>query len=392
MSEGAILVSVGIFLLGLLAGVLLARVLSSAHKGRQVDKLRRNYFRGLNFLLNEQPDKAIEVFLQIAEVDKHTVETHLALGSLFRRRGETDRAIRLHQNLISRPNLTSDQKSLALLELGEDYMRAGLLDRAELLFTDLLGADAFAAPSLRQLISVCQQERDWLRAIEYARRLQQISGEPQGELIAHFECELALEARSRGDLPTAVKLVNAARASDPSAVRPRMLSGELAMVRGDCEQAVAEFEAVLAEDADYTPDVLPRLLDCLEQMGRQGEVEELLRRLMQRFQGITPALELCRRIAAEQGAAAAIELLGERLRAYPSLRGLVALAELRVASADQAARPALLELVLLLKAQLVTQPLYRCGNCGFGARSLHWQCPSCKRWGTVKCVHGLEGE
>src|SRR5690606_26434476 len=152
------------------------------------------YFRGLNYLLNEQPDKAIEVFLQIAEVDKQTVETHLALGHLFRRRGETDRAIRVHQNLIARPNLTPDQKSLALLELGEDYMRAGLLDRAETLFTDLVGIDAHAPAALRHLIAICQQERDWKRAIEHARRLEEITGESQAELVSQFLSELAEHA------------------------------------------------------------------------------------------------------------------------------------------------------------------------------------------------------
>ena len=131
-------------LLAFLSGWLLARRNPATAVGAQADRLRRNYFRGLNYLLNEQPDKAIEVFLQIAEIDKQTVETHLALGNLFRRRGETDRAIRVHQNLIARPNLTPEQKSLALLELGEDYMRAGLLDRAETLFTDLVGIDAHA--------------------------------------------------------------------------------------------------------------------------------------------------------------------------------------------------------------------------------------------------------
>lgn len=392
MNFGGIPVSVGVFLLGLLAGWLLARVLDRAHKGRQVDRLRHNYFRGLNFLLNEQPDKAIEVFLQIAEVDNHTVETHLALGSLFRRRGETDRAIRLHQNLVSRPTLTADQKSVALLELGEDYMRAGLLDRAEILFTELLGVDGFAAPSLRQLISICQQERDWRRAIDHAQRLQQISGESQAEQIAHFLCELAIEARNRGDLAGASALIDQAGTSDPDAVRPRMLAADLAMARGDCATAVAAFQAVLDEDADYTPDVLPRLLDGLASLGREAEVPDLLQRLAERFPGITPVLELSRRVAVERGTEPAIDLLRARLRAYPSLRGLLALVELRIAGATVSAQPALLELAALLKAQLVAQPLYRCGHCGYGARTLHWQCPSCKRWATIKCVHGNEGE
>jgi len=138
-----------------------ARRGSERVSGQQVDRLRANYFRGLNYLLNEQPDKAIEVFLQIAEVDSDTVETHLALGNLFRRRGEVDRAIRVHQNLIARPTLAPEQKTAALLELGEDYMRAGLLDRAETLFSDLVGIDVRAASALRHLISIYQQERDW---------------------------------------------------------------------------------------------------------------------------------------------------------------------------------------------------------------------------------------
>jgi lipopolysaccharide assembly protein B len=182
-----------------LSGWLFARRTPVAAVGAQADRLRRNYFRGLNYLLNEQPDKAIEVFLQIAEVDKQTVETHLALGNLFRRRGETDRAIRVHQNLIARPNLTPEQKSLALLELGEDYMRAGLLDRAETLFTDLVGIDAHAPAALRHLIAICQQERDWKRAIEHARRLEEMTGESQAELVSQFLCELAEHAAGRGD-------------------------------------------------------------------------------------------------------------------------------------------------------------------------------------------------
>ena len=154
--------------------------------GAQVDRLRSTYFRGLNYLLNEQPDKAIEVFLQIAEVDSNTIETHLALGNLFRRRGEVDRAIRVHQNLVARPTLNAEQKTSALLELGEDYMRAGLLDRAETLFTDLVGIDARAPSALRHLISIYQQERDWHKAIDHARRLEQATGESQGRMIAQY--------------------------------------------------------------------------------------------------------------------------------------------------------------------------------------------------------------
>ncbi|MEO8459935.1 MAG: lipopolysaccharide assembly protein LapB, partial [Dokdonella sp.] len=163
-----------------LSGWFLGRRRSERTSGARVSELSSNYFRGLNYLLNEQQDKAIEVFLKLAEVNRDTIETHLALGNLFRRRGEVDRAIRVHQHLIARPNLNEAEKTVALLELGEDYMRAGLLDRAETLFTDLVSMDALAPSALTHLVSIYQHERDWNKAIENARKLESATGESRG--------------------------------------------------------------------------------------------------------------------------------------------------------------------------------------------------------------------
>ena len=163
-----------------LSGWILGRRNSERSRRAGVSELSSSYFRGLNYLLNEQPDKAIEVFLKLAEFNRDTVETHLALGNLFRRRGEVDRAIRVHQHLIARPNLSNEEKTIALLELGEDYMRAGLLDRAETLFTDLVAMDAQVPSALKHLISIYQHEKDWDKAIDHARRIEKISGESQG--------------------------------------------------------------------------------------------------------------------------------------------------------------------------------------------------------------------
>ena len=147
-----------------LSGWIIGRRNSERSRRAGVSELSSSYFRGLNYLLNEQPDKAIEVFLKLAEFNRDTVETHLALGNLFRRRGEVDRAIRVHQHLIARPNLSDQEKTIALLELGEDYMRAGLLDRAETLFTDLIAMDAQVPSALKHLISIYQHEKDWGKA------------------------------------------------------------------------------------------------------------------------------------------------------------------------------------------------------------------------------------
>src|SRR3546814_8565409 len=153
----------------------------------------------LNYLLNEQPDKAIELFLHIAELDKDTFETQVALGHLFRRRGEVDRAIRLHQGLVQRPDLSDQQKVQALLALGEDYMRSGLLDRAETVFTDLAKIDQRAPQALKHLIGIYQSERDWAKALENALRYEAATGEPMGKLISQFECELAERRPAAGD-------------------------------------------------------------------------------------------------------------------------------------------------------------------------------------------------
>ncbi len=377
---------------GLLLGYLVARRGTERVKGLQVDKLRRNYFRGLNFLLNEQPDKAIEVFLQIAEVDNHTVETHLALGSLFRRRGEADRAIRLHQNLIARPNLTADQKSVALLELGEDYMRAGLLDRAEVLFTDLLTIDAYAAPALRQLISICQQERDWHRAIEHARRLEKISGESQARVIAHFLSEIASAACQKSDISSAEHLIQEAIQIDRKAVRPRLLQGHLAMQREDWRAAAAAFEAALDNDVDFVPNALPQIIACLEKLHEPARIRRYLESLSERYPGVSPMLALAKRIEDEDGVAAAAQFLSKRLQQRPSVRGLAALVELQILVSAGESRDQLMTLRELFRQLIEDQAVYRCNHCGFGARSHFWQCPGCKNWGSVKPVHGVAGD
>lgn len=374
-----------------LTGWVLARRDPTAAVGAQADRLRRNYFRGLNYLLNEQPDKAIEVFLQIAEIDKQTVETHLALGNLFRRRGETDRAIRVHQNLIARANLTSEQKSLALLELGEDYMRAGLLDRAETLFTDLVGIDAHAPSALRHLIAICQQERDWKRAIEHARRLEEITGESQAELVSQFLCELAEHAAARGDAAQTRAYLTEAVTVAPLAVRPRLIEGRLAHERQDWSRAANAYERAVENDIEYLPIALGPLLDALEQLDRRESIDAMLEESMRRYPGISPVLKMTRRVRARDGDEAAIRFLADRLRKKPSVRGLAELVDLQLSGTQGEAREPLERLRDLLRQLLDGQALFRCSRCGFSARAHHWQCPGCKSWSTIKPVHGIAG-
>ena len=357
-----------------------------------VSELSSSYFRGLNYLLNEQPDKAIEVFLQLAEFNRDTVETHLALGNLFRRRGEVDRAIRVHQHLIARPNLSNEEKTVALLELGEDYMRAGLLDRAETLFTDLVAMDAHVPSALRHLISIYQHEKDWAKAIDHARRLERITGETEGAVIAQFYCELAEQERAVGDFEAAHKHLEQAFESQPECVRAYIVLGRLEAQQNNLEAAAQAFERVATLDVEYVPEVLPPLLDAYARLQQMQRAEKFLVDIIERSQGVSPVIALAKLYASTRGEMSAIDFLTRQLRQRPSVRGLMTLIGATLHNSGGEARENLLILQDLTRKLLEGQAMYRCNKCGFGAKAHHWQCPSCKTWGSVRPIHGVAGE
>ncbi len=374
------------------SGWYLGRRGSERQRGQQVSKLSTTYFRGLNFLLNEQPDKAIEVFLEIAEVDKGTVETHFALGNLFRRRGEVDRAIRVHQNLIDRSTLTEEQRTQAVLELGEDFMRAGLLDRAEQLFSEMVKVNASVPQALKHLISIYQQERDWPKAIDHARLFETATGEPKGKLVAQFQCELAELSRAQGDIPAARGFLAAAYRDDSNCIRAGILEGQIELAAGNDQAAVRAFERVARHDVEYLPEFLKPLLGCYERRGERVRARGFLAEMIERYPGVSALLAQTRMIDQDEGRDAAVDFLTRQLRQRPSVRGQGALIELSLAHGSAEERDSLLVLKQLTEQLVAGTPAYRCGRCGFGARAHHWQCPSCKNWGTVKPIHGPTGE
>lgn len=369
--------------LAALAGWIIGRRGGEQHSDTQVSKLSTTYFRGLNYLLNEQPDKAIELFLHIAELDKDTFETQVALGHLFRRRGEVDRAIRLHQALAQRNDLSDAQKVQALSALGEDYMRSGLLDRAETVFTDLAELDQRAPQALKHLIGIYQAERDWEKAIENAQRYEAATGEPMGKLVGQFECELADRHRANGAAEAARAAIKRAYAADSTSVRAGIIEGRLESEAGNATNAIRAFERAARHDPDYLPVILPVLLENYEKVGERSGARAFLAEMCEHYRGIAPVLALARMVETEEGVGAARRYLAEQLKDRPSVRGEAALIDLSLA--DKAdAEATLVDLKNITDQLLVRNPSYRCNRCGFGARSHHWQCPSCKEWGSVK--------
>jgi len=360
--------------------------------GARVSELSSDYFRGLNYLLNEEQDKAIEVFLKLAEYNRDTVETHLALGNLFRRRGEVDRAIRLHQHLVSRPGLTDAMKTVALLELGEDYMRAGLLDRAEALFCDLVAMDAHAPSALRHLIAIYQHERDWHKAIEHARRLEAMTGEDEAPMVAQFYCELAERSRQHGARSEARDYLAKAFACQPQCVRAFMLTGRLHAEDGQHAAAAAAYEAAIDADVAFVPDILPPLLESYARSQQGERAETFLRALLGRYHGVSPVLALANLYRERDGERQAVAFLTSQLRQRPSVRGLMTLIDATMDKIEGEARDNFLILRDLTRKLIEGQAMYRCSRCGFGAKAHHWQCPSCKSWSTIRPIHGVANE
>lgn len=363
---------------------------SAARGQRKSSTLSSDYFRGLNYLLNEQPDKAIEVFLEIAEINQDTIETHLALGNLFRRRGEMDKAIRFHKHIMTRPNLTDEQRSNALLELGEDYMRAGLLDRAERLFSELLEHDPGASVPARQLLDIYQQEKDWRQAIANARHLADDNGR-RDELIAQFHCELARGALDASDLDACRKYLRQARRYDPRNPRARLLEGDLAWSEGRWSAAAEDYCRACELDPDVAPAAMDRIVECHRRLNTLEVLQEWLEALIERSRMTTPILTLAR-LKAEHSEQRAVEFLLDQLARRPTVRGLEYLMTLlnqQGVSLDQVGPELIRELMQRL---LEGQPRYRCRHCGFSGNAYHWLCPSCRRWNTTRAISGVLGE
>ena len=364
------------FLLGWIA----ARI-DIKHLVRESRALPRSYFRGLNFLLNEQPDKAIEAFIEAARVDPETVEMHFALGNLFRRRGETDRAIRVHQNLICRDGLNEEQRLQALAELGQDYLKAGLLDRAEEVFTKLKGTRR-DEEALRALLEIYQQEKEWQKAIDIAAMLPQHANHLWQKEIANFHCELAAASLLNGDSAAARQRLEAALAANRQCVRATILQGEVLAVDGDAAAAIETWKRVEQQNPQYLALIAVKLAEAYRRIEREEQGVTQLRGWLAQY----PSLDLLDAVfqaeLAGQGPEAAYTLVRDELRRNPTLLGLDKLLEAQILVEPPECRADLQLIKNLIHDHTRRVARYRCDSCGFKARQFYWRCPACGGWET----------
>jgi len=347
------------------------------------------YVKGLNYLLDDNPDKAIEIFVRMAEVDKDTAETHLALGNLFRHRGEVARAIPIHRNLIASETLTSQQRNRAVLELGEDYMRAGLFDRAEILFKELVGQPEYTAMALARLVDIYEQEKDWKQAIVHCDRLENITGQSKRLETAHYCCELAEEALRRNDHSKAQELLQRALIRDPNGARASIMRGRMAMNDGNYATAIVAFQAVEHQNRSYFSEIITPLSQCYAALGRQAELIEYLRDVQRRDHTGRITDALAELLLEHQGEEAALQFLETELQAYPTFLGMRRLVELKLTHCQGSDYSDLSTLYRISKHMLNGSARYKCDSCGFIGKFLHWCCPSCKKWSGVKPIPDL---
>jgi len=346
----------------------------------------------LQFLFTNYSDQAVENFVQSLAVNKDTVSLHLSIGSHFRNKGETDRAILIHQNLLARPELPGRFSPQVTMELALDYLNAGLLDRAEALLHQIMGDREYGRDAALQLIELYQQEREWGKAADVARTL--AKGDSDVALfktLAYITCELAEHALKHDDRWTAQKLAKEALEYDRSCVRATLILMSLLIRQGSFREAGKESLKVFDQNPEFGPEAIDRLMKLEREHGDVGRLAKKLRKLYEKYPSTSLLLALVESVERSSGRPAAIDLLRQELETRPSVRGLLRLVEMagyeKGMTTDEGRLVSRIGHLLLSN-----RPVYRCVSCGFSGQQLHWLCPSCKQWETIRPIQGVEAE
>ncbi|MFE8049629.1 lipopolysaccharide assembly protein LapB [Brenneria goodwinii] len=362
-------------------------------KEQQSNRLSREYVTGVNFLLSNQQDKAVELFLDMLKDDSNTFEAHLTLGNLFRSRGEVDRAIRIHQALTESTSLTFEQRLLAVQQLGRDYLAAGLYDRAEDVLKQLVDEEDFRRGALQQLLQIHQATSDWLNAIDVAETLVKMGEDQLRADIAHFYCEQALLAMSSDDMDKALTLLKKGAAADKQCARVSIMMGRIYMAQQQYARAVDSLQQVLEQDKELVSETLSMLQECYQHLQQPQAWAEFLTRCVEENSGATAELMLADIIEQEHGTEATEAYLNRQLQRHPTMRVFHRLMDYHLNEAeDGRAKESLQVLRDMVGEQIRTKPRYSCRKCGFTSQSLYWHCPSCRSWASIKPIRGLDGQ
>ena len=339
------------------------------------------YFKGLNFLISDQHDKAVDAFSEAIHANTDSLELHFALGSLFRRTGETDRAINMHLNMLEKKELTPNQVSAVKAELAQDYLKAGLFDRAEELFKGL-DDSRYKQPALRALLEIYVREREWLQAIEAATELERLSGVPFRKEIAQYHCELAINAILNQKPQEAHKQLTNALDANKNCVRANVLLGDLEAEAGHHAGAISHWKRIEFQQPEYLGLVAAKMLKSYAANKKLKEGLTQLNTYLETYKLPSLMSVLYEATLAENGAEAASKLARNELIRAPSLQTLDQLLQAR-AMADNNKQSTAQDIQLMqqtVRNAIGNRAAYHCNQCGFRAKQYHWQCPACNAW------------
>jgi lipopolysaccharide biosynthesis regulator YciM len=353
-------------------------------------RISADYIRGLNLVLSRKTDEALELFIQMAKVDDETLETHFALGHLFQRRGEVERAIRVHQNLLARPNLSDMQHDQAIFALAEDYLGAGLFDRAETLFQELQESETQSQPALERLVHIYEREREWQKAVETHRRLEMQTG-TRSPQVSHYYCELAEDALQAGEIDQARQFLKSTIRSESGALRGNLIRARIAKNDGRFADAVRYFEQVVAMDSAFVSEVLGGLFECYRALSRPEQFEDYVSRFAARSSRAASELAYAAITLDLSGSPALVSCIEAFIANSEVLGSIVDIDALRLAPAADRER-ALARISRALRTLALGSARYRCGNCGYSTQQFVWHCPSCKLWETIKPIQRFQLE
>ena len=342
------------------------------------------YFKGLNYLLNDEQGKALDIFVKLVETDWETIDTHFALGKIFRKNGEIDKAIKIHQGLIARPSLPERHRNRVLLELGYDYLGAGWFDRAEGLFKEVLIHDPRSEKALQNLILIYQQEKDWHKAIDAAEDLFSENPARVGPMISQYYCELADIARAKGDISQVEHYAQQALRYDTASVRATIILADMAMASGDYQKAKTLLQQVEKQDAEFLPMVMDKLVECHHQQDEAEALMEYLAQLEQKHVSLPLVESHAKVLERYRGQQAALDYVIEKLKKNPTLDGMNQLLSFNSANGDEELRTMISGLKSAVDVMKYEQSAFQCKQCGFKTNTLYWLCPSCHNWGSVK--------
>lgn len=356
--------------------------------------LSNEYFTGLDYLLNEKMDEAIESFIRALEINSDTIPAHIALAKLFRRKGDVDRAIKIHQNLLARPDLSRNDFMRVQMALARDYYAVGLLDRAENLLQEIIktSSKSVKAKAITLLIKLYEKEGEWQSALNAAEMLSPDAKKDIANELSHYCCELAEECVNSKRTKQAGEFLKKASVFDSANVRVSLQQAYLDMGAENWKQAVKHLKSVGRKDKLFVSETIPYMKTCCEKINSMGEFESYLRLNLGVAASTSVIIALADLIKQEKGVYAAGSFITEELKRRPSIKGFNSLIDLHIEYGSDSAKDSLSVLRGLTGQLEISKPIYRCNSCGFSGRTLAWQCPSCKNWGATKPIQGLEGE